>query len=513
MKRSEDEVNNTSELENTLSDFYDDNRETPNEEKKVYAVKKKSFMIISFAFVIFIFIIFVFFYMFSPKLTLKGDNVVKLEYKDEYKEEGYSANYFGSDISNKVYTTGEVDNSKLGTYTINYYIRKNKIVVKKTRTVKVVDTTKPEIVLEGDEEVNVCPDKEYEEAGFKATDNYDGELTEKVTFDEKTNEKLYIVSDSSGNKQIVSRKFNRTDSEKPVITLKGNASTSIILNNKYTEPGYEAKDNCDGDLTSEVKVEGTVNTAKVGTYTITYKVKDKAGNEASTTRKVTVSKSYARVGGSSGCGVAGTIYLTFDDGPSSATTPTILNILKKYNVKATFFVMGKSASSNKSLLKREADEGHAIGLHSWSHEYKAVYKSSSAFWNEMNKTQELVKSVTGQTSKLIRYPGGASNTVSCFSKGVMPQTANEILSKGYNYFDWNISSGDAGGTTNPTVEYNNVIKSLSKSRGNVILMHDIKKHTMNAIENIIKYGLNNGYKFDVLNTSINCKQAIAKCHY
>ena len=509
MKRSLDEVNNTDELENTLSDFYDDNRETPNEENKVYVVKKKSFMVISFAFVIFIFVIFVFFYMFSPKLTLKGDNIVKLEYNTDYKEEGYEANYFGNDISEKVYKNGKVDNTKLGTYTINYYVRKNKIVVRKTRVVKVVDTTKPDIVLEGDEEVDVCPNKEYEEAGFKAEDNYDGDLTEKVTFDEKTNEKLYIVSDSSGNKQIVSRKLNRVDSEKPVITLKGSASTTIIVNNKFTEPGYEAKDNCDGDLTSEVKVEGTVNTAKVGTYTITYKVKDKTGNEGVATRKVTVSKSYKRVGGSMGCGVPGTIYLTFDDGPGSKTTAYILDVLKKYNVKATFFVMGKNANNFKSLLKREANEGHAIGIHTWTHEYRTVYSSSATFWNEVNKTANLIKTTTGKDTKLIRFPGGASNTVSRFNKGIMTRLANEVLEKGYNYFDWNISSGDAGGTTNPTVEYKTVINSLSKSRGNVVLMHDIKVHTANAIEKIVKYGVNNGYKFDVLNTSINCKQAIA----
>ena len=513
MERSEDEINSTSELEDTLSDFYDDNRETPNEDNKVYVVKKKSFMIISFSFVILIFVIFAFFYLFSPKLTLKGDRNINLEYKEDFREPGYKASYFGKDITSAIIVDNKIDNTKLGSYKISYIIRKNKIVVKKTRTVNVVDTTKPEIVLEGDETVNVCPNKEYEEAGFTATDNYDGDLTDKVTFNEKEEEKLYIVTDSNGNKQIVSRKFNRVDSEKPTITLKGSASTTVIVNNKYTEPGYTATDNCDGDITSEVKVSGTVNTAAVGTYKLTYTVKDKTGNEASVTRTVTVSKSYPRIGGSSGCGSAGTIYLTFDDGPSGAgTTKKILDVLKAYGVKATFFVMGKNANNNRALLQREASEGHAIGIHTWTHEYGTVYKSSASFWNEVNKTSDLIKTVTGKTTKLFRFPGGASNTVSCGNKGIMKQLSNELISKGYNYFDWNISSGDAGGTTNPTVEYNNVIKSLSKSRGNVILMHDIKVHTANAIENIVKYGKNNGYKFDVLNTSINCKQAIAKCH-
>ena len=90
----------------------------------------------------------------------------------------------------------------------------------------------------------------------------------------------------------------------------------------------------------------------------------------------------------------------------------------------------------------------------------------------------------------------------------MTRLAREVIDRGYNYFDWNISSGDAGGTTDPKQEYRNVINSLSKSRGNVVLMHDIKTHTANAIEDIVKYGIKNGYKFDVLNMSINCKQGI-----
>jgi peptidoglycan/xylan/chitin deacetylase (PgdA/CDA1 family) len=90
----------------------------------------------------------------------------------------------------------------------------------------------------------------------------------------------------------------------------------------------------------------------------------------------------------------------------------------------------------------------------------------------------------------------------------MSQLAKEVEAKGYGYFDWNISSGDAGGTTDPNVEYKNVINSLSKSRGNVILMHDIKKHTSQAIGKIIKYGLDNGYKFKVLTKDVVCHQRI-----
>ena len=496
-------------------DLYDDNRETKSSSNKKYAVKKKTFMLFSFFFVFLIFLIFIFFYIFAPQLTLKGDYEYNVEYGSEYEEPGYKATYFGKDITDKVYVTGKVDTKTLGTNQLKYNIRKNRIVISKKRYVRVVDTTKPEIVLEGEETVYTCPNKKYKEEGYKATDLYDGELTEQVEVTELDNEIQYAVSDSNGNRQVVARKLVKEDKEKPVITLKGNSTVYVTLNNKYTEPGYTAIDNCDDDITKSVKVTGEVKTGTTGTYTLTYEVTDAAGNKGTATRKVVVQKTYTKVSSSYGCGTAGTIYLTFDDGPSYTNTTKILNVLKKYGVKATFFVVGKNVASNASLIKREKNEGHAIGIHTYSHEYSIVYKSSDNFWNEVNKTKTAIKNAGGGDTTLIRFPGGASNTVSRhYSSGIMTRLSREVIDKGYNYFDWNISSGDAGGLKSATFsgkvseEVKNVTGSLSKSRGNVILMHDIKDTTASAIESIVKYGINNGYKFDVLNMSINCKQGI-----
>ena len=260
--------------------------------------------------------------------------------------------------------------------------------------------------------------------------------------------------------------FKIVDKEAPKIKLKGTKSTNVTVNSKYTDPGAEATDEVDGDLTKEIKVEGTVDTSKVGTYELKYTVKDKAGNEATETRTVKVTK---RAVSELTCGDAGVIYLTFDDGPNSYFTPVILDVLKKYNVKATFFV---TSAGPDELIKREFDEGHAIGLHSSSHEYGIIYRSSK------------------------------------YKQGIMTQLAKEVEEKGYGYFDWNIISGDAGETTDPKVEYNYVINGLSKSRGNVVLMHDIKKHTSEAIESIVKYGIDSGYKFEVLTKDNICHQRI-----
>ena len=167
------------------------------------------------------------------------------------------------------------------------------------------------------------------------------------------------------------------------------------------------------------------------------------------------------------------------------------------------------------MIKREYEEGHTVALHSKTHDYATIYKSSDAFWSDIGAISDRVERITGQKSKLFRFPGGSSNTVSRhYNTGIMTRLANEASEKGYTYFDWNISSGDAGGLTSSTFqgkvdeEVANVTRNLSKSRGNVVLMHDIKQTTANAIERIVKYGKDNGYTFDVLDSSVVCHQKI-----
>ena len=324
-------------------------------------------------------------------------------------------------------------------------------------------------------------------------------------------ESEYECSKSFFKKNIII-KYNIVDTILPILEVDSEDNVSIYVGDEYKEPNVKATDNYDGDITDKIEKNGSVDNTKVGTYEIEYKVSDSSGNE--TSKKITVevkNKPATKSGGvkSSGnlaCGNPGTIYLTFDDGPNGYYTPVILDVLKKYNVKATFFV---TSAGPDNLIKREFDEGHAIGLHSSTHAYNQIYVSSEAFWSDMQIVSDRVERLTGKKTNLIRFPGGVSNTVSRhYNVGIMSQLAKEVEEKGYGYFDWNISSGDAGGTTDPTQEYYNVINNLSKSRGNVILMHDIKKHTSEAIDSIVKYGIDNGYTFDVLTKDIICHQNI-----
>ena len=431
------------------------------------------------------------FFLFLPpefKLT-KGDNI-ELKYGEKYKDPGYKVTKFGKDYTKDIKIKNKINSKKLGTYKIIYEVKINGITFKKVRKVKLIDDEKPIITLTGNENISICPNAEYKEEGYKATDNYDGDITKNVKITTKDGIISYSVKDSSGNTAEITRTITKEDKIAPTITLKGNKTITLYLGNTWKEPGYTATDNCDNDITNNVVKSGTVNPNKLGTYKITYTVKDMTGNQAVVERTVKViSKPVNNNSGSN----KGVIYLTFDDGPKQGTTNVILDILKEENVPATFFVTN---SGPDSLIKREYDEGHTVGLHTASHNYATVYKSVDSYYNDLLQVQNRVKRITGYESKIIRFPGGSSNTISKkYSKGIMTILTKDVVNKGYHYFDWNISSGDAGETTSSSGVYNYVVKSLSKNKSNVILMHDIKPYTRDALRNIIRYGKNNGYTF------------------
>ena len=427
--------------------------------------------------------------MFVPKLKVDTKEQT-INYNDKYVEGKVSARNLFKDYSNEIKIEGKLDTSKIGQYKIKYVLNYGFFKIQKIKIVNVVDNKKPSITLKGNSEVIVCPNCEYEEEGYIATDEYDGDLTSKVKKEYFEDKIVYSVEDSSKNKVSVERKIVLGDTEAPVITLKGYENVVIYRGNVYIEEGYSAIDNCDGDITSLVEVSGKVNNNQVGVYELTYTVKDKKGNVSSVKRKVSVI--YPPSGG-----VNGYIYLTFDDGPSNLTLD-ILNILKEEDVKATFFITGQSDSINY-IIKRAYDEGHTIGLHTYSHDYSYVYSSVDNYFNDLNNISNKLENIIGKKSNLIRFPGGSSNTVSRnYSVGIMSRLTGEVLNRGYRYFDWNVDADDAGGAYSDSNRiYLNVVNNLSHYRANVVLMHDSYGHTAtrDALRNIIQYGKRNGYKF------------------
>lgn len=423
-------------------------------------------------------------WMLMPQIKLKGADTLILDYNSKYVEKGYKAKLLGTDITKNVKVYGKVNSKKLGTYKLTYVVKDGFLKKKIIRKVIVKDRKKPSFDIDGSD-IYLCPGDEVVPDKIKAMDNYDGDLTDKVKLSIQKNKITYSVSDSSGNRSEVSRRIIYKDIMKPELTLKGSSNIYLFVGEKYNDPGYEVKDNCDKEIRNRVKVTGKVNTAKVGEYTINYTVQDMAGNESKVVRKVKVSEKPKD----------GTIYLTFDDGPNSGTTDIILNILKEEGVKATFFVTNKGPDE---LIRRAYNEGHSIALHTATHDYATVYSSVENYFNDLYSVQERVKRITGYESKIIRFPGGSSNTISRrYSEGIMSTLTKEVLNRGFKYYDWNLSSGDAAGGKPSSEEIaSNVINNLRRDRVNMVLMHDIKTCTRDALKEIIQYGKSNGYSFE-----------------
>lgn len=197
-------------------------------------------------------------------------------------------------------------------------------------------------------------------------------------------------------------------------------------------------------------------------------------------------------------------YLTFDDGPSQVTAK-ILDLLKEYGVKATFFVNGKDDAYSKMLYKRIVDEGHSIGNHTYVHSYKRIYASVDAFTEDFVKLQKLIEDTTGRTMDIMRFPGGSNNTISNhYSRGIMNKLTSYCKDIGYQYFDWNVSAGDSRSRrASVRTITNNVLKGSRGKTNIIILMHDsrYKKNTLASLPNIIKSLQERGFKLLPLTSS------------
>jgi peptidoglycan/xylan/chitin deacetylase (PgdA/CDA1 family) len=183
------------------------------------------------------------------------------------------------------------------------------------------------------------------------------------------------------------------------------------------------------------------------------------------------------------------VYLTFDDGPSANNTPQVLDILKQNNAKATFFILGRAAKAQPALLKRIHDEGHSIGNHSYSHDYKKLYSSAQVFMDEVHQTDNLFQELLGVRSKMVRAPGG---TVGHFKADFF----DRVHAEGFKLYQWTIDSGDSKSLrVQAETIIANVERELKKYNEAIILFHDsdTKKETVRALPVLIEYLRREGY--------------------
>lgn len=187
------------------------------------------------------------------------------------------------------------------------------------------------------------------------------------------------------------------------------------------------------------------------------------------------------------------IYLTFDDGPSVMTNK-VLDVLMKNDVKATFFIIGNQIEDQENVLVRIKNEGHSMGLHTYTHDFKKIYSSNKAFINEMKLTQEYIKKVTGISPNIIRFPGGSRNHLDT-------KTLNLLHSYNFKIYDWNVDSQDGiNPKTSPSKLFRKATKSDVNSEPIILLMHCDYMHenTYKALDKIIKFYKDSGYEFRVI---------------
>ena len=430
-------------------------------------------------------------------IELAGAEEVTLEYGKPYHEPGAQVFLKGRLVCREGITpkgaalqiTSDVQTDIPGKYTVTYNAGYNWWKASASRVVRVVDTQSPVITLVPDDVPGVQPGNIYEEAGFSAFDNVDGDITHRVIRREEAGQITYAVVDSSGNPASAIREVPGFDPIYPRITLTAGTAMELQTGRVYVEPGYTAWDNSDGDITAQVQEEGEVVWYKPGIYPITYTVTDSRNHTTTVTRTVEVVAA-PRVEGFQDQGKV--IYLTFDDGPGPHTE-RLLDVLDAYGVKATFFVVNNEYSD---MLKEIVDRGHSIGIHCTTHDYEAVYASPEAYFGDLFRMQNLIYEKTGVRTSLLRFPGGSSNTVSRNTcPGLMTLLSEAVQDAGFQYFDWNVDSGDASGAKKSREVYYAAIAGIVKNEVSVVLQHDIHGFSVDAVEDILRWGQNNGYLF------------------
>lgn len=201
----------------------------------------------------------------------------------------------------------------------------------------------------------------------------------------------------------------------------------------------------------------------------------------------------------------GTIYLTFDDGPSEYTY-SILSYLREFNIKATFFVVPERTDECYKLLRAIVNDGHSIGVHSACHEYEKIYDSVEAYLKDFHEAWDIIRDATGVTTEIFRFPGGSKND---YNEKTREAIIEEMTRRGFRFYDWNVDSGDAMGAT-WTDMYNSIQQDVIGNYRSFILMHDSSStpNTLLVMEDILKVLVNSGYKFDKINNDTKPVQFI-----
>ncbi len=433
-------------------------------------------------------------------IELVGESDMSIEVFSQYSEQGAVATvkyplFFGYKMDLCVDISGEVNTNTLGNFTVNYTTGG----LSAERTVKVVDTVAPVLTF-NEEFITVESSKRPQTAedikiNFTALDNFDGDVSPTVERELLQDVCRYTVRDSSGNTATCDIRIILLDNEGATLKLKGNSTVFMKINTAYQELGFEVSDNMDEDIESKVVIDNKVDMTRNGTYPVVYSVTDEAGNTSSVVRRVVVYGGSDKDDYETVIPNGKVIYLTFDDGPGQYTAE-LLDILDKYNVKATFFVTNQF-KKYVPLIEEIDKRGHTVAVHTLTHKW-SIYDSVDSYLEDFNAMNAIIEQYTGEPTRIFRFPGGTNNAVSkSHNKGIMTTLSKMMVENGYTYFDWNVSTNDTYMTDSSEI-INSLISQIKSKNRSVVLGHDIKRATVDSMEGFIEYALKNGYTFEAI---------------
>ena len=257
----------------------------------------------------------------------------------------------------------------------------------------------------------------------------------------------------------------------------------------FQDPGWQAFGEAGEDRSQDVKVEGTVECCFVGDYELRYALPGEEGTLAEVTRLVhVIPAELPEV-----VHRDNTVYLTFDDGPCE-NTAGLLDVLAKYDVKATFFVICNRKDEDLQILPRIIEEGHTLGIHCYSHDYEKIYKNPRAYAADFLAAQEVIFKYTGQYAQVVRFPGGSPTArgLALWFDDEYDGLREMMHNMGVRYYDWDVQPEIARTTEGTCANFSNPARPYD---GAIVLQHDTRDYSMRAVERMIQWGLENGYTF------------------
>ena len=357
------------------------------------------------------------------------------------------------------------------------------------------------IRMEGDDPLYLEVGQTYQDPG--ATAAYKGTLLHFRDTDVPVTMEQNINSSVCGSYEVTYRAEYRDqtatatrmvivpDRVPPVLTL--DDSVNVVKRGEEWKDSFTATDDQDGDITANVEILGEVNMRRDGKYDLTYRVQDSAGNEATATRTVLVSSVAINRPETAKQGDENVIYLTFDGGPGMYTE-RLLDILDNHNVKATFFVTDTSPA-NRDLIGEEYRRGHTVGVMGLTDDLPTIYENGNAYLQTLDQEIAIIEEQTGMKPSFVRLPDGSYNDWITLDPELRRTIAAGLKSRGLRYVDWTIDSYDTNSEYLAEDLYWNMVDPSSMSGIKMILCHDQRRDTVEAVDDYLSWAIENHYVF------------------